>query len=114
MPIYIYKIQSDDYVARLCEGEWRLIHQIEALKNWINEVGDTLEASDYVADLGFCWRKDAACGGPVLDAGFMNKLSSRGISLHLSEYPGFAGLDNENKLMSNMKKLGRVKTRPTR
>lgn len=94
MPVNIYKVtaedQEDEEIAWLCDGEWLLWPQIEALAAWLEQSTGTLQPAEYVADVGFCWRRDASCGGPVLEPTAMRRMADLGMSLFLSEYGSFA------------------------
>jgi len=94
MPVNIYRIVSDneksEQIAYLCDDEWELCPQIDALSEWMEKTGATLQPAEYVADVGFCWRRDAGTRGPVLAPPPMRRMADLGISLFLSEYPGFA------------------------
>lgn len=95
MPVNIYKVtpegEKNDSIAWLCDDEWLLWPQIDALTTWIAENAATLPPAEYVADVGFCWRRNALSGGPVLEPDMMRRMADIGMSLFLSEYPGFAG-----------------------
>lgn len=97
MPINIYRIigegEENEQLDWLCDGEWHLSPQIDALSDWLRESTTALPAGEYVADVGFCWRRDAACGGPVLAPASMQRMSELGMYLFLSEYSGFADED---------------------
>ena len=90
MPINIYKLDAKHTrVAWLCDDEWQLPKQITELRKWINR---KKKKEDYecIADVGFQCRKDAGGGGSALDSKVLKKLGDFGITLYLSEYPGFA------------------------
>jgi hypothetical protein len=70
--------------------------QIEALSAWLKADGSNLEPAEYVADIGFSWRRDALAGGPVLEPAALRRMADLGMSLFLSEYPGFAD-EHSNK-----------------
>src|SRR5688500_5843099 len=95
MPVSIYRIAPDDHdnaqVVWLCDKEWSLWPQIEALSEWLEKSAVNLPLGEYVANVGFCWRRDASAGGPVLDVTMMRRMSDLRMSLFLSEYPGFVG-----------------------
>ena len=99
MPVNIYRVTGDDQadnqdVAWLCDEEWELSPQVYALQEWVNQWGRALPPAEYVADIGFCWRRDAASGGPVLEPSSMRIMAGIGMSIYFSEYPGFSdGLD---------------------
>jgi len=66
MPVNIYRLtpegQENETVAWLCDCEWSLAPQVEALSAWVQST-PTLPPGDYIADIGFCWRRDARGGG---------------------------------------------------
>jgi hypothetical protein len=94
MPVNIYRVtpgdQENEKIAWLCDDEWLLRPQIEALSAWLEQSGASLPPDEYVADVGFCWRRDACGGGPVLDPSAMRRMAEIGMSLYLSEYGSFA------------------------
>ena len=94
MPVNIYRVtpkgESDEEVAWLCDDEWLLSPQVDALSKWLEDCGAALQAGEYIADIGFCWRRSASAGGPVLASATMKRMVELGMSLFLSEYPGFA------------------------
>jgi hypothetical protein len=94
MPVNIYRVGPEglknERIAWLCDGEWHLKPQIEALSAWLSDGGSNLEPAEYVADVGFSWRRDALAGGPILEPRALRRMADLGMSLHLSEYPGFA------------------------
>jgi hypothetical protein len=73
----------------LCDDEWEMPTQIEALENWLIENQDKLSKGSYVADIGFSPRPGAAGGGAVLTKQTMEIMVSIGMELCLSEYPEF-------------------------
>lgn len=93
MPVNIYRVTADEQeneqVAWLCDGEWELTSQIDALSQWLEQISTTLSPAIFVADVGFCWRRDAASGGAVLEPSAMRRMGDLGMSLFLSEYAGF-------------------------
>ena len=95
MPINIYRVTTDDKpndnIAWLCDGEWLLCPQVDALADWLEKNVAGLPGGEYVADIGFCWRRDASAGGPVLSVATMRRMVDIGMELFLSEYSGFAG-----------------------
>ena len=99
MPISIRRIMPQDEenisLAWLGDGEWSLPPQIELLESWIDANAQDLPPGDYVADVGFCWRRDAGGGGSALGPKVLMKMGNVGFSLFLSEYPGFS--DGEEK-----------------
>jgi hypothetical protein len=83
-------------IAWLCGDEWALPAQVAALEKWLKRKR-TLKPADYYADLGFMARRDAGGGGSVLTPAMMQKMVDLGITLYLSEYPGFAKEKKPNK-----------------
>ena len=97
MPVSIYRVaqagQRNERIAWLCDGEWLLGPQIDTLSMWLEQTGARLPAAQYVADVGFCWRRNANAGGPVLEPKTMRRMAELGMSLFLSEHSGFADSD---------------------
>jgi len=90
MPINIYEEKEDTAnIARLCSDDWNLRSQIDELEEWLADTVRELPAGNYIADVGFMWRRDARGGGAALSTIAMRQMSDAGIHLHLSEYPGF-------------------------
>ena len=90
MPVNIYRVTPDDQeseeIAWLCEGEWLLWPQIEELSAWLELSAASLQPAEYVADVGFCCRRDASSGGPTLEPAAMRRMAELGMRLCLSEY----------------------------
>jgi len=90
MPINIYSVTSDDAenisVAWLCDENWRLPDQVAALEDWLTKTRPTLAPGEYVADIGFLPRDDAAGGGASMSPEMMRSMADLGMSLFLSEY----------------------------
>jgi hypothetical protein len=93
MPITIYRDDTPENqdIACLCNENWDLSGQIEALMVWLENDGSDLPVGSYIVDIGFRWRRDANGGGAVLSPSTMKRMSDIGISLFLSEYSGFTG-----------------------
>ena len=94
MPVNIYRVtpdgQKNERVARLCADEWRLTPQSEALTSWLRTEGLNLTPAEYVANIGFSWRRDACSGGPTFEPDTLRQMADLGMSLFISEYAGFA------------------------
>ena len=94
MPVSIYKVmpegQKNQEVAWLAGEEWKLPQQVAALTEWVEKHGSSLPPGGYVADIGFCWRRDASAGGSALLPALLKAMGDADIALFLSEYPGFA------------------------
>ncbi|MCO6510377.1 MAG: hypothetical protein J5I65_06255 [Aridibacter famidurans] len=101
MPVSIYRVtiegEEDEHLAWLCDDEWELAPQVEALSDWIEKESLNLEPGEYVADIGFGWRRDAGSGGPVLEPDTSWRIADLGMSLFLSEYAGFTDDLSDNK-----------------
>ena len=93
MPIKIYSEDHAEKLAWLCEGNWRLPDQVEALESWLTENRATIKSGRYVADIGFTLREDASGGGAAISPEMMRTMADLGMSLFLSEYAG------ENELL---------------
>jgi len=92
MPVNIYRVtpegQKNERIAWLCDDNWRLPDQAEALETWLAENRATLKPDEYVADIGFMPRDGALGGGAAISPEMMRTMADLGMSLFLSEYPG--------------------------
>lgn len=92
MPVSIYRVtpkgQKNERLAWLCDDNWRLPDQAEALEAWLVEHRATLRPDIYVADIGFAPREDASGGGAAISPEMMRTMADLGMSLFLSEYQG--------------------------
>lgn len=92
MPVSIYRVcpegQKNESIEWLCDGNWRLPDQAEALETWLAENRATLKPDKYVADIGFMPREDASGGGAAMSPEMMRTMADLGMSLFLSEYQG--------------------------
>jgi hypothetical protein len=102
MPVNIYRVapegQNNERVAWLCEDNWRLPEQAEALETWLEQNRALLKPDNYVADIGFTSRKDALGGGAAISPEMMRAMAELGISLFLSEYPAAMNEDTKRQL----------------
>jgi hypothetical protein len=90
MPINIYPEDAPKkQVAWLCDDEWNLPAQVAALEAWLKRK-KKMKTRAYIADIGFKARRGACGGGSALSPEMMKKMADFGITLFLSEYPGFA------------------------
>lgn len=93
MPVSIYRVtpegQENERIAWLCDDQWELCPQTEALEQWLEHTGQSLPSADYVADVGFKWRRNASAGGAALPPSMLRRMADIGMSLFLSEYGGF-------------------------
>jgi hypothetical protein len=92
MPVNIYRVtpeggKKNERIAWLCDDNWRLPDQAEALEAWLAQNRATLKPDDYVADIGFTPREGALGGGAAISLEMMRTMADLGISLFLSEYP---------------------------
>ena len=89
MPINFSSRDQDgpDSVAWLCDGNWRLPDQAEALDAWLAEHSATLKPGRYIADIGFSPRDNALGGGAAISPEMMRTMADLGMALFLSEYP---------------------------
>ena len=87
----IYRVtpegQKNERLAWLCDDNWRLPDQAEALEAWLAANRATLKPDEYVADIGFTQREDALGGGAAISPEMMRTMADLGMSLFLSEYP---------------------------
>ncbi len=92
MPINIYeRKESSEELVWLCDDDWELPSQIDALEKWLIENQSKLDKSNYVADIGFDIRKDAFGGGGIISLEMMRILLDLGMEIYLSEYPSKEG-----------------------
>lgn len=90
MPIRIDRRNEDgnsSQVAWLCDNEWEMPAQLNALEQWLVQNRGKLEEGEYVADLGFSPRPGASGGGGVVSRQMMEAMLAMGVELFLSEYP---------------------------
>lgn len=101
MPILIRRVtpdgQKDEEIAWLCDGEWNLPPQIDALSSWISQESQNLLKAEYIADIGFCWRRDAAGGGSAISPDVLALMGAANMHLFLSEYPDFTDESEETE-----------------
>jgi hypothetical protein len=94
MPVNIYRVtpegQNNEPIAQFCNDEWRLTPQSEALSVWLAGDGARLRPDQYVANIGFSWRRDACSGGPAFSPETLRQMADLGMSLFISEYAGYA------------------------
>src|SRR5437588_11196695 len=61
MPVNIYRVtpegQKNERIAWLCDDNWRLPDQAEALDEWLTENRAALKPDHYIADIGFSPRE---------------------------------------------------------
>ncbi len=81
--------KHNNEVAWLCDEQWELPAQIEALEQWLLQDGKELQKGSYVADIGFSPRPGASGGGGVVSLAALQVMVSVGMELALSEYPEF-------------------------
>jgi len=74
------------------EGKAKYIFTTFGIKKYahLKENAEKLESGEYIADVGFCWRRDAGGGGSALDPKTLKAMGRANISLWLSEYASFS------------------------
>ncbi len=77
--------EKGNEIDHLCENEWEMPKQIEALEKWLKERNGKIKAGSYIADIGYSPREGAAGGGAVLTTETMNAMVKIGMDLYLSE-----------------------------
>ena len=87
MPITIYKENTTEIIACLCDDIWDLPNQISELEKWLKEKSKKLPKAKHIIDIGFDIRPDANGGGTVLSSKCMKIMSENNFDLFLSEYP---------------------------
>lgn len=87
MPINIYKENSTDRIAWLCDDIWDLPNQISELEKWLIDSSGSLRKDKYVIDIAFDIRPNATGGGCVISTELMTLMVEKGFELYLSEYP---------------------------
>jgi len=87
MPINIYDKENSERLEWLCNGNWELPSQIEALESWLSKHKANIRPGNYIADVAFDIRKDACGGGAILSTQAMATMVMMGMDLYLSEYP---------------------------
>ncbi len=63
--------------------------QIKSLDAWLSNKGRKLPTGKYTADVGFSPREGASGGGAIVTTESMRIMVDIGMTLYLSEYPGF-------------------------
>ncbi len=81
--------EKGELIAGLCDDEWEMPAQIQALEEWLTKNKKSINKGSYVADIGFSPREGAAGGGCVITTQVMEIMVSIGMELYLSEYPPF-------------------------
>jgi hypothetical protein len=87
MPINIYSQDPEgSRIAWLCDDNWTLIDQSDALEQWLQENRSKLKTGRYIADIGFTPRKDALGGGAAFSSETLRIMADLGMALFISEY----------------------------
>ncbi|WP_171186761.1 hypothetical protein [Alienimonas chondri] len=82
------KDSSENY-ATVCDYEWRLREQVEALQDWLKKNRHSLpKGNKWIADIGFSVRPDALAGGPPIYRRMMEMCLEVNMEIYLSEYGG--------------------------
>ena len=71
----------------LCDEEWDLPSQIDALETWLMQKGKDLEPSNYVADIGFDIKKRGCRWWGGVSSKSMAIMGQIGMDVYFSEYP---------------------------
>jgi len=78
-------------LAELFGDEWRLREQIDGLTKWLRDHPDALDPTQqWVGDIGFCVRGDAAGGRLAISRELMAMCTRSNLEIMLSEYLGDA------------------------
>jgi hypothetical protein len=86
------RIGNSDKPIVICEDMWDLDTQLEALKSWFNHnPAYDFSLGEWIVDIGFEPRPSATVAGYTIPVELMRTLSSKGITLWLSDY-----LNNKN------------------
>ena len=89
MPINIFDEDTRKSIDWICDDEWEMPSQIEALEEWLSKSGKQLGFGNYAADVGYSPRVGACGGGIILSTEAMAIMVKIGMVLQLSEYPVF-------------------------
>ena len=98
MPVVIRRIVNNRFEnhSEVAADSWDLRTQIEALEEWMNVNGRSLDPNhEWVADVGFILRLDATGGGPPLTKKLMRACLDANLEIYLSEYCGVSDLNAE-------------------
>jgi len=87
MPISIYKQETAESIAWLCNDLWDLPTQIDELENWLKANCNNLKPEKYIIDIAFDIRPTATGGGSAISSESMKIMSENNMDLFLSEYP---------------------------
>ncbi len=82
----------------LCDNEWEMPAQVEALEKWLIENENKIPKGSYIADIGFSPREGALGGGCVITTKAMEIMLAIGLELYLSEYPSVEEELNDSKM----------------
>ena len=98
MPVVIRRIVNNRFEnhSEVAADSWDLRTQIEALEEWMNVNGRSLDPNhEWVADVGFVLRADATGGGPPLTKKLMHACLNTNLEIYLSEYGVVSNLNAE-------------------
>ncbi|HUW06343.1 MAG TPA: hypothetical protein VMW01_08770 [Williamwhitmania sp.] len=87
MPISIYKQETAESIAWLCNDYWDLPTQIDELEEWLKTKCKNLKADKYIIDIAFDIRPNATGGGSAISSESMKIMAENNMDLFLSEYP---------------------------
>lgn len=82
-----HKEGSTDPIIDIESNNWDLDHQLQSLLIWLKKHSDfDFSKGEWIVDIGFEPRKSADVAGYTIDVELMRLLSSKGITLWLSDY----------------------------
>lgn len=87
MRFNIYKENSSDKVAWLCDDIWDLSSQIHELEKWLHDNSKSITKDKYVIDIGFDIQPDLKGDGAAISSETMKIMAENNMDLFLSEYP---------------------------
>lgn len=88
MSIYISKVLDGERKEKyhLAKDEWELPALFKEFEAWLSDTAHTLEAGEWIADIGFSPREGACGGGPIISTSTMAICVKIGLAIYLSEY----------------------------
>ena len=82
-----HKEGSTDPIIDIESDNWDLDHQLESLLTWLKQHPDfDFSKGEWIVDIGFEPRNSADVAGYTIKVELMQLLSSKGITLWLSDY----------------------------
>jgi len=88
LSIYISKVENGDRFVKFHFGadEWELPKLFKEFENWLFANVDSIEAGEWIADIGFSPRESATGGGPIISTEIMASCLKIGMAIYISEY----------------------------